>query len=74
MRGVQLAFVNFVTMLLPVAVQPGVGFLAEEGVSSTGEPSATQELRGFGLIVGLMLICTVIAFFVRETHPRKEPK
>ena len=73
MRGVQLAFVNFITMILPVAVQPGVGFFADIGVASSKGPSATQELRGFGLIVALMLICTVIAFFVRETQPRKEP-
>ncbi len=27
-RGIQLAFVNFIVMMLPVVVQPGVGYLA----------------------------------------------
>ena len=71
-RGIKLAFVNFVIMILPVAAQPGVGFLADIGVTGNALPSAVQELRGYGLVVALMLVGTAIAFFVRETHPRRD--
>jgi hypothetical protein len=68
----KLAFVNFVVMLLPVIAQPSVGFLADIGVARNGLPSDVQELRGYGLVVALMIVGTVIAFFVRETAPRQE--
>lgn len=71
-RGMKLAFVNFVVMLLPVAVQPNVGFLADIGVPEKTLPSDVQELRGYALVVALMIVGTVIAFFVRETKPRKD--
>jgi MFS family permease len=71
-RGVQLAFVNFIVMILPVAVQPGVGYLAGIGVSANNLPSATQELRGYALVVGLMMAGTLIACFVRETKPQHD--
>jgi MFS family permease len=71
-RGMKLAFVNFVVMLLPVVAQPSVGFLADIGVARTGLPSAVQELRGYGLVVALMIVGTVITFFVRETTPRED--
>ena len=68
-RGIQLAFVNFIVMLLPVVVQPGVGYLAGLGVPEDGTPDGTQELRGYALVVGLMVIGTLIACFVKETAP-----
>jgi MFS family permease len=71
-RGLKLAFVNFVVMLLPVAVQPGVGFLAGIGVKGDELPTGVQELRGYSLVVALMIVGTVIAFFVRETRPRQD--
>ena len=71
-RGIKLAFVNFVIMILPVAGQPGVGFLADMRTTGNALPSAVQELRGYGLVVALMLVGTAIAFFVRETHPRRD--
>ena len=71
-RGLKLAFVNFVVMLLPVAVQPGVGFLSGIGIEGNELPSGVQELRGYSLVVVLMAVGTVIAFFVRETQPRKD--
>lgn len=71
-RGMKLAFVNFVVMLLPVVAQPSVGFLADIGVARTGLPSAVQELRGYGLVVALTIVGTVITFFVRETTPRED--
>ena len=71
-RGLKLAFVNFVVMLLPVAVQPGVGFLSGIGIEGNELPSGVQELRGYSLVVALMAVGTMIAFFVRETQPRKD--
>ena len=71
-RGIQLAFVNFIVMMLPVVVQPGVGYLAGLGVPENGTPDATQELRGYALVVGLMVIGTLIACFVKETVPRRD--
>jgi nitrate/nitrite transporter NarK len=71
-RGIKLAFVNFVVMILPVAAQPGVGLIADIGITGKALPSGVQELRGYGLVVALMLIGTAIAFFVRETHPRRD--
>lgn len=71
-RGLQLAFVNFVVMMLPVAAQPGVGFLAQEGVAATAQPTPLQELRGFGLVVALIVVGTVISFFVKETAPSED--
>ena len=71
-RGIKLAFVNFVVMLLPVAAQPGVGFLADLGVSGDEIPSGAEELRGYGLVVALMVVGTVIAFFVSDTKPRHD--
>ena len=71
-RGMKLAFVNFIVMLLPVVAQPSVGFLADIGVARTGLPSAVQELRGYGLVVALTIVGTVITFFVRETTPRED--
>ena len=70
-RGMKLAFVNFVVMILPVVVQPGVGFLATMGVTSGSTPTAGQELRGYALVVGLMVVATVILFFVRDTRSRE---
>lgn len=71
-RGLQLAFVNFVVMMLPVAAQPGVGFLAQEGVAATAQPTPLQELRGFGLVVALIAVGTVISFFIKETTPHED--
>jgi MFS family permease len=71
-RGLKLAFVNFVVMLLPVVAQPSVGFIADIGVARNTLPSDLQELRGYSLVVALMVVGTVIAFFVRETHPRQD--
>ncbi|MFP8880792.1 MAG: MFS transporter, partial [Myxococcota bacterium] len=71
-RGIKLAFVNFVVMILPVAAQPGVGLIADIGITGKALPSGVQELRGYGLVVALMLVGTAIAFFVRETHPRRD--
>lgn len=69
-RGIQLAFVNFVVMMLPVVVQPGVGYLAGLGIPENETPGAVQELRGYALVVGLIGIGTLIACFVKETIPR----
>jgi len=71
-RGMKLAFVNFVVMILPVVAQPSVGFLANIGVAASGLPSEVQELRGYGLVVALMIVGTIITFFVRDTEPRKD--
>ena len=71
-RGVQLAFVNFIVMMLPVVVQPGVGYLAELGVSATDQPTASEELRGYALVVGLMMVGALIACFVKETTARQD--
>ncbi|MCH2160930.1 MAG: MFS transporter [Phycisphaerales bacterium] len=71
-RGMKLAFVNFVVMILPVVVQPGVGFLATMGVTSGSTPTPGQELRGYGLVVALMVVATVILFFVRDTRSRED--
>lgn len=71
-RGVQLAFVNFIVMMLPVVVQPGVGYLAGLGVAENATPDAVQEIRGYALVVVLMIVGTVIACFVKETAPQRE--
>lgn len=71
-RGMKLAFVNFVVMLLPVVAQPSVGFLANIGVAASGLPSEVQELRGYGLVVALMIVGTIITFFIRDTKPRED--
>ena len=71
-RGVQLAFVNFIVMMLPVVVQPGVGYLAGLGVAENATPDAEQEIRGYALVVVLMIVGTVIACFVKETAPQRE--
>ena len=75
-RGIQLAFVNFIVMMLPVAVQPGVGYLAGLGVSANSLPTGSEELRGYGLVVGLMMVGTLIACFVEETtaHGHQQPR
>jgi MFS family permease len=71
-RGLRLAFVNFIVMLLPVAAQPGVGFLADYGVQDGATPSQGEELRGFGLVVALIVVGTLISFFVKDTTPRED--
>lgn len=71
-RGLRLAFVNFIVMLLPVAAQPGVGFLADYGVQDGATPSPGEELRGFGLVVALIVVGTLISFFVKDTTPRED--
>lgn len=71
-RAVMLAFVNFVVMVLPVLVQPAVGFLAGIGVAADATPSPAQELRGYGLVVVLMVVAAFMTFFVSDTKPRKD--
>lgn len=71
-RGVQLAFVNFIVMMLPVVVQPSVGYLAGLGVAENATPDAAQEIRGYALVVVLMIVGTVIACFVKETAHQRE--
>ena len=70
-RGMKLAFVNFVVMILPVAVQPGVGFISSFGNAPGTTPSSPQELMGFGLVVALMMLGAAFLLFTRETHPRE---
>ena len=71
-RGMKLAFVNFVVMFLPVLAQPSVGFIANMGVASNGLPSEVQELKGYSLVVALMIVGTIITFFIRDTKPRDD--
>ncbi len=71
-RGMKLAFVNFVVMILPVAIQPGVGLISSMGLSEGQTPNAGQEIRGFALVVVLILMSTVVTFFVKETRPRED--
>lgn len=71
-RAINLAFVNFVVMVLPVLIQPAVGFLSQMGVSHGKMPSPALELRGYGLVVILMLMATGLALCVRDTKPRQE--
>ena len=71
-RAVKLAFVNFVVMVLPVFIQPAVGFLAQIGVAKGLVPSPGQELQGYGLVVVLMFISTGLSLCVKDTKPRKE--
>jgi len=71
-RAVKLAFVNFVVMVLPVFIQPAVGFLTQIGVAKGLVPSPAQELQGYGLVVVLMLISTGFSLCVKDTRPRKE--
>ena len=68
----KLAFVNFVVMLLPVAVQPGVGMISSIGVAEGQIPHPGQEVQGFALVVALILISTVLTFFIKETKPRDD--
>lgn len=70
-RGMKLAFVNFVVMILPVAVQPGVGFISSFGNAPGTTPSSPQELMGFGLVVALMMLGAAFLLFTRETHARE---
>ena len=71
-RAVKLAFVNFVVMVLPVFIQPAVGFLAQVGVAKGLVPSPGQVLQGYGLVVVLMFISTGLSLCVKDTKPRKE--
>ena len=47
-RGIQLAFVNFIVMMLPVVVQPGVGYLA-----GLGYPKMVRPIRHKSFVVTL---------------------
>ena len=71
-RAITMAFLNFIVMILPVVVQPAVGWLAEAGLSPGTTPSDLQELRGYGLIVILMLISAWLSCYVMDTKPRGE--
>ena len=71
-RAITMAFLNFIVMILPVVVQPAVGWLAEAGLSLGTTPSDLQELRGYSLIVILMLISAWLSCYVMETKPRKK--
>ena len=42
------------------------------GVASNGLPSEVQELKGYSLVVALMVIGTIITFFIRDTKPRDD--
>lgn len=59
-------------MILPVAVQPTVGWLAEAGLSPGTTPSDLQEPREYRLIVILMLISAWPSCYVVDTKPREE--
>ena len=50
----------------------GVGFIANMGVASNGLPSEVQELKGYSLVVALMIVGTIITFFIRDTKPRDD--
>ena len=71
-RGMKLAFVNFVVMIFPVVVQPGVGLISSMGLTEGQTPNPGQEVRGFALVVVLILLSTVLTFFVKETKPRED--
>ena len=71
-RAISMAFVNFIVMLLPVAIQPLVGFLAQFGLSKGTTPTDLQELRGYGVVVILMLVATGFSFLTKDTEPRPE--
>ena len=71
-RAITMAFLNFIVMILPVVVQPAVGWLAEAGLSPGSTPSDLQELRGYSLIVILMLISAWLSCYVMDTNPREE--
>ena len=67
-----MAFLNFIVMILPLVVQPAVGWLSEAGLSPGTTPCDLQELRGYSLIVILMLISAWLSCYVVDTKPRKE--
>ncbi len=63
---------SFIVMMLPVFMQPAVGFLAQIGGAKGLVPSPSQELQGYGLVVVLMFISTGLSLCVKDTKPRKE--
>lgn len=71
-RAITLAFVNFIVMLLPVIIQPTVGLLSQWGLSTGKSPSSLQELKGYGVVVVVMLAAAGLSLLVKDTRPRDE--